>query len=232
MLAEGESIKDMDRDTYFGGEVVGTQGISARVIGWWAMFAICLFYSAFAFVMAGMEIAFRLGMADAAPQRAVPIVFIFHAAAGGIVLICGVLQFNRYMLVKRRRWHRALGLVYVVTIWISSIAGLWSALFFNVTGAAKVAFVALAVLWFASTTLAYRFARARHIAAHRTWMIRSFALSLFFVTFSLWEPALEALPIPASLGYPLAVCLGWGLNLIVAERWIRSQRRSRSRPGS
>ena len=57
-------------------------------------------------------------------------------------------------------------------------------------------------------------------------MIRSFALSLFFITFSLWVPGLASTSLPHAIGYPLAIFLSWSLNLIVAEIWIRRTRRN------
>ncbi len=58
-------------------------------------------------------------------------------------------------------------------------------------------------------------------------MIRSFALTFFFVTFSIWVPGLEATALPHQISYPLAVSLSWGLNLLGAEIWIRNGRADR-----
>jgi hypothetical protein len=153
-------------------------------------------------------------------------VFVAHALSGGLALIAGPLQFSRRILSKRRSIHRVIGRVYVGAIWISSLGALWSAIFFDVNLAAKIAFGILAILWFGTTTIAFLRIRNRQIQAHREWMIRSFALSLFFVTFSLWVPGLASTNLPEAIGYPLGVFLSWSLNLIVAEVWIR---RTRSR---
>jgi hypothetical protein len=55
-------------------------------------------------------------------------------------------------------------------------------------------------------------------------MIRSFSLSLFFVSFSFWVPGLTGTSLPEAISYPLAVFLSWSLNLLVAEAWIRHTR--------
>ena len=44
------------------------------------------------------------------------------------------------------------------------------------------------------------------------------------MTFSLWAPALASTPLPSFIGYPLALCLSAGLNLLGAEIWIRGTR--------
>lgn len=189
--------------------------------GWWIFFLICAFYASYAFYMGVVEILFQQGLIAAAKPRAVPFIFIIHALAGSLVLISGPLQFNRHLLNRQKKLHRVLGRAYVVAIWFSSIGGLWSALFFEVDLAAKILFGVLSILWFGTTTMAFLHIRKREIAAHREWMIRSFALSLFFVSFSFWVPGLASTSLPEAVSYPLAVFLSWGLNLMAAEVWIR-----------
>jgi hypothetical protein len=40
-------------------------------------------------------------------------------------------------------------------------------------------------------------------AEQHEWMVRSCSLSLFFVIFSLWAPALAHTPLPPAVSYPL-----------------------------
>ena len=192
--------------------------------GWWIFFLVCTFYAFYAFYMGIIEILFQLGLVADAHSRAVPFMFIIHALSGGIVLISGPLQFNRRLLSKTQQIHRVLGRTYVTAIWISSIGGLWSAIFFEVDLAARIVFGVLSILWFSTTTIAFLRILKRDIAAHREWMIRSFSLSLFFVTFSFWVPGLTSTNLPEAISYPLAVFLSWSLNLMVAEVWIRYTR--------
>ncbi len=193
------------------------RGRFSKQLLWWGLFLICAFYSAYAFSMAAVEVFFRLGIADSAPHRGAPFVFVLHAVAGGVALLCGSLQLNRRILDKL---HRVLGRIYVWTIWIASVGALWLTIFFDVNIAAKIAFGILCLLWFNTTTVAFLRIRSRQVAQHRKWMLRSFALSFFFVTFSLWAPGLASTNLPQAISYPLAVFLSWGLNLLVAELWI------------
>jgi uncharacterized membrane protein len=192
---------------------------------WWIFFLICAFYSGYAFYMGSVEIASLLGMAAEAPQRAAPLMFVVHAFSGGVALIIGPLQLNRRLFNRVRNLHRGLGRIYVGSIWISSIGGLWSAIFFEVEIAARIVFGVLALLWFATATIALLQIRNGKIAEHREWMIRSFSLSFFFVTFSVWAPGVASGNVANAIGYPLAVFLSWSLNLLVAEIWIRRTRR-------
>jgi uncharacterized membrane protein YozB (DUF420 family) len=171
--------------------------------------------------MGGVEIGALLGLVNDAKYRAMPFMFVIHALSGGVVLISGSLQFNRNILTKRRNIHRLVGQTYVYAAWIASIAAFWNAIFFDVTIPAKIGFMTVAILWFGATTIAFLRIRKRKIREHREWMIRSFSLAFFFVTFSFWVPGLTSANLPYEIAYPLAVFLSWFLNLIFAEVWIR-----------
>ena len=157
-------------------------------VGWWVFFLVCVFYGIYALAMGVTEILHLLGFVDDARTRAVPLLFVVHALSGSVALISGPLQFNRQLRDRNRNLHRVIGRLYVWAIWLASVGGLWSAIFFNVNIAAKIAFGTLAILWFSTTTVAYLRIRNRKIREHREWMIRSVALSLFFVTFNFWMP--------------------------------------------
>lgn len=187
---------------------------------WWCFFLVCALYSGYAFYMGAVEILFRLGLPAAAPHRSISLLFVLHALLGGVALLIAPLQLHRTLLQKQRKLHLALGRIYVGAIWLASASGLALALVFDVSFAAKIVLGILAILWFGTTTMALLRVRQRQIAAHREWMIRSVALSFFFVTFSIWVPGLANSNLPAALRYPLAVFLSWSLNLFVAEGWI------------
>jgi uncharacterized membrane protein len=179
--------------------------------------------------MGAVEILSQLGLVADAKYRAVPFLFVVHALSGGVALIAGSLQFNRTIRNKNRQLHRLSGRIYVYAIWIVSVSAFWNAIFFDVTTPAKLAFVVLAIFWFTATTIAYVRIRKREIRKHREWMIRSFSLSLFFVTFSFWLPGLTGTDLPYEVAYPLAVFLSWFLNLTFAEIWIRWTRNNFSK---
>ena len=191
---------------------------------WWSFFLVCAFYAIFAFSMGIVEILSQLGLATEAKFRAAPFLFVTHALAGGVALITGPLQFNRTLLKKYRQLHRISGRMYVFAIWVASLSAFGDAMFFDVTIPAKILFAILAVLWFTTTTIAYLRIRKRKIKEHREWMIRSFSLSFFSVTFSFWVPGLTGISLPVEISYPLAVFLSWFLNLALAEIWIRQTR--------
>jgi len=117
-----------------------------------------------------------------------------------------------------------LGRTYVIAVWTASVTAILDVRQFDVSTVAKIVFAGVSVLWFATTTMGMLRARARRFAEQHEWMIRSYSLSLFFLTFSLWVPALANARLPAGVAYPLAVFLSGGLNLAAAEIWIRRRR--------
>lgn len=191
---------------------------------WWGLFVVIATWGAFAVAMGISEILFLAGLAPEIKPRATPVMFAIHALAGALALFIGPLQSIAWIR-RRARVRVALGRTYVGAVWIASVAAIVNAMWFGVSVPAKVVFVVVATLWFTTTTMGMLKARARRFVGQHEWMVRSYALSLFFVAFSLWVPALAASPLPPSVAYPLALCLSGAINLAVAEVWIRRGRR-------
>jgi hypothetical protein len=192
-------------------------------LGWWLIAIVCAVYGAWALSTGLAEVAFLLGSAPEEKHRATPLIFTVHALAGAVALLAGPLQFHP-RIRRHRRVHRSTGLAYVGSVWLASSFAILDALAFAVSVPSKAVFTLTASAWFAITTVAFFRARARDFGRHREWMIRSFALSLFAVTFSLWVPVLAGTPLPRPIAYPLALTLSGTLNLAVAEWWIRHTR--------
>lgn len=207
-------------------------GLRLRMAGWAALAAVIAPFALFALDSAGSEVLYRLGLAMDVRERLAPVAFVIHAFAGTLALVGGLLQFRPGSLAKRGRVHRRLGYAYVIAVVLSSLMAMRMALTFDVPPAARVSFVALAALWLGSTVEALRQIRQRSVRSHKEWMVRSYALTLFFVVFPLWTGFAETLPLPHALTYPVAVTMAWVINLVGAEAWIRRARRGADRRAS
>lgn len=191
-------------------------------IAWVFLAALCALYGAYALSAAA-------GLAEGAKIRALPAVFALHAVAGAAALVAGAIQFHARLRARRRSLHRWLGRLYVGAACTASLSGIASAASFAVGPGARLSFALAGALWLVATLLGWRAIRRRDIPRHRAWMTRSFALALFFISYSLWKPLLAAGAAPSDLapGLPpdlatlLAVTLGWTVNLAVAEAFIR-----------
>lgn len=190
---------------------------------WWAIATTSALFGLYALSSGLSQVAFLIGLGAEVKHRAMPAVFAVHALAGAATLLTGPFQFSP-RIRRHRRLHRALGLTYVVGVWIASVAAIVDVPSFTVSTPARLVFVLTAAAWFGATSAALFAVRRREIARHREWMIRSFSLSLFFVTFALWVPALAALPMPEAIAYPLALALSGSVNLALAEAWIHATR--------
>ena len=192
-------------------------------VGWWALLLVVLVYVAFSLRMGVAELLFLLGVGAEVKHRATPVVFVVHALAGAVCLAIAPLQSVRW--IRRRPGLRpALGRTYAVAVWLASVTAIVDAASFHVTAVSKAIFVVTAVLWFATTTLGLVRAMQRRFAERHEWMVRSYSLSLFVVSFSIWVPALAQTPLPPTVSYPLGLVLSTTLNLVVAELWIRRHR--------
>jgi len=148
-----------------------------------------------------------------------PLVAYGHIAAGAVAMILGAFQVNvriRQAWLARHRW---LGRVYVGAVFIGAPFGLALATVSEGGWVTHFAFGLLALLWFATTAMAFVAIRARNIAAHQQWMIRSYALTLAAVTLRIYVPLAVIAGIPFEAAYPAISWLCWVPNLIVAE-WL------------
>lgn len=192
--------------------------------GWWTLAALCLLYAGFAVATGVQELLYQLGLAGPGKVRSVPWVFVLHALAGSVVLLGGPLQFSAWLRRKSLSLHRVLGRLYALGVGISSLAGIRAALSFDVVLLARIQFVLVALLWLGTTAVAVLRVRRGDLVGHREWMTRSFALSLFFVTFSVWPAVTASSGLPPHIAYPLGLFLAWALNLAAAEILNRRRR--------
>ena len=148
--------------------------------------------------------------------------FYMHIYFGGLALLTGWSQFSKKWRNKYLKTHRTLGKIYVVSVLLSGISGLYIALYANGGLTAKLGFGILAILWLLSTVKAYLTIRNKKVTEHQKWMIRSYALCFAAVTLRIWLPLLPMiLQIDFDSTYIIISWLCWVPNLIFAEFLIR-----------
>jgi predicted membrane protein DUF2306 len=151
-----------------------------------------------------------------------PPAFILHTSFGGLALLLAPWQFVGWLRRRHPRVHRWVGRLYVGCALISGVAA-YPVAFGTIAGPiASAGFALMATTWLGTTLVAWRAVRQRRYAAHRRWMIRSFALALSAVTLRL------ALLVPVQLQldflpvYRVTSWASWLVNLLLAELWLRS----------
>jgi uncharacterized membrane protein len=157
-----------------------------------------------------------------------PPAFVLHTTFGGLALLLAPSQFVTRLRVRRPRLHRWIGRIYVGCCLVSGLAA-YPVAFGTIAGPiATAGFSLMATAWLATTAIAFVAAWRRNFAAHRRWMVRSFALSLSAVTLRVALLVPIYWPIPFMPFYRSTSWLSWIVNLILAELWLR--RADRKRP--
>ena len=101
-----------------------------------------------------------------------------HTLSGTIALLAGPIQFSTRFRQRHPQFHRVLGRIYVVCVFVGSFTGI--ALAAGRPGFPGTTMQAAA--WMVCTTAAFITARNRQIAVHRQWMARSYAVTFTFVS--------------------------------------------------
>jgi uncharacterized membrane protein len=158
--------------------------------------------------------------------------FYIHVFTIIPVLLAGFTQFSRPILSEQRWLHRFMGRIYAYDILLIN-APVAMVLAVNANGLlpGRVAFVVIDCLWFWFTLKAVIEARKGNIAAHRRFMIRSYALTLSAVMLRAWKLIILSFVYVDPLHlYMIDSWLGFVPNLLFAEWLIKcSAQRSKLR---
>jgi uncharacterized membrane protein len=161
------------------------------------------------------------------------IAFFIHVYASIWVLLAGFTQFSKRIQRNNPTLHRAMGYIYVTDVLlITGPAGLLMGFYANGGLLSRIAFVLLAVLWIYFTAMALVKARQKDFKAHRNYMIRSYALTLSALTLRAWKYLItNAYHIDPNWVFPpmdvyrVVAWLGWVVNLLFAEWFIRRNKK-------
>lgn len=149
--------------------------------------------------------------------------FYIHVFASPLIIISGLLQFNRWIIGNKPKLHRTVGSLYLtVILFISGPSAFVMSLYANGGRSAQTSFVILSLLWILFTYLAYAKIRQGDVLKHLKWNLRSYALTLSAVTLRFYAYLFDVLNV--DLGpretYIILAYLGWIPNLLLVELLI------------
>jgi uncharacterized membrane protein len=101
-----------------------------------------------------------------------------HTICGLVALLVGPVQFSSRFRQRYLKFHRLLGRMYVISVFIGAFTGI--ALAAGRPGLPGTSMQAAA--WIVCTIAAFITARNRQIIQHRQWMARSYAVTFTFVS--------------------------------------------------
>lgn len=152
-----------------------------------------------------------------------PLAACAHFVGGAVALVAGAFQLNAWLRNRFLGFHRWLGRLYMLAVIGGGVAALVLAPYSFGGLAAHLGFGLLGACWIVSTLNAYRHIRKGNVLHHRSWMIRSYALTLAAVTLRLYLPSSQIAGFPMTVAYPAIAWLCWVPNLLLAEWFIRSR---------
>lgn len=153
------------------------------------------------------------------------IAFYCHVFTIIFTLLAGFTQFSDTILKEHKKLHRLVGKIYAYDIFFNFPVAFIMAIYANGQLPGKTAFVILDCLWFLFTLKAVIEVKKGNIAAHKEFMIRSYALTLSAVTLRLWKTIISGFVYvdPVHL-YMIDAWMGFVPNLLFAEWLIRKKR--------
>lgn len=145
-----------------------------------------------------------------------------HILLAIISLITGPLGVIKAIRDKSRNFHRWNGRIYVMSIILNFIPGVYVSFFATGGLPSIIGFLILNSLWLITTILGFWYIRRQRVMLHSQWITRSFFLSFANITIYIIVAISHSL-MNFSYGnsYTIAVWLSWSLNLLVSEFMIR-----------
>ena len=160
-----------------------------------------------------------------------PGALVAHIVGAAVFALVGAFQFVPRL--RRRSWHRRAGRVVAVAGLVVAVSALWLTLFYDPQpGSGTLLFVFRLVFAPAMATclvLGFTAIRRRDIAAHRAWMMRTYAIGLGAGTQAFTEGIGEGIFGHGVLVADLSRGTAWVINLAIAEWLIRKPARIRAR---
>lgn len=147
--------------------------------------------------------------------------FYGHITFGGLALISGWSQFSKKLRSKNLPLHRNLGKVYVFSVLIGGICGVYIAFFATGGLITSLGFLCLGIIWLYTTLKAYFAIRAKDLALHQGMMIYSYAACFAAVTLRIWLPLLTIIFGEFLIAYKIVAWLCWIPNMIFAFFWVK-----------
>jgi uncharacterized membrane protein len=192
-----------------------------KTLGWLVMALLAFAVASYAFAMLLVP-EFRPELVRALLAER-PIAAHAHFMGGAVALVAGAFQLSSWLRNRFLGIHRWLGRLYMLAVVGGGIAALVLAPHSFGGLVANLGFGLLGVCWISSTLNAYRHIRLGNLSRHRSWMIRSYSLTLAAVTLRLYLPSSQLAGISMTVAYPAIAWLCWVPNLLVAEWFVRSR---------
>ena len=106
-----------------------------------------------------------------------------HTAAGLLATALGPLQFVRSLRSTHPALHRFTGRVYLGSVLVAASCAFVLAATSQISASYEWGLILGASLWLLTGAMAYVAVRRHRFAQHRSWMVRNYTVTFFFITF-------------------------------------------------
>ena len=153
------------------------------------------------------------------------LLILIHSLPGAIYFLIAPMQFSN-KIRSYKKTHRILGRVFTLCGLFICISGVFIVFKLPFSGIQEIVPIVFFAMLFAFTLArAIIYAIRRNITAHREWIIRNFSIGLGIATLRVFYiPFLLLSNMDPLTFFPIIIWLGFGINIIIAELWIRSTR--------
>lgn len=154
---------------------------------------------------------------------------ITHVATGSVALLIGPFQLWLGFTGNKKPIHRRLGMLYLISIGISSLCSFYLAVTTQVTWVLGAGLAGLGLAWVITGSLAYIAIRRRLYQQHMEWMIRSYVVTLGFVFFRIFVGIAGAFDIGTLIErLSAASWFCWAVPLLITEAILQWRKMVRS----
>ena len=158
---------------------------------------------------------------------------IVHVLGGTLALFLGPVQFWLGLSEYSRRWHRVLGVVYIMCVAASSTSAISLASATDFGWVFKTGMMTLAFVWIGTTGLAVTAICRSLIQQHKEWMIRSYVVTFSFVFFEAIGQVLDLAKIGTTTERLIvASWLSWSVPLVITEAFLQGRKMFQSSAGT
>lgn len=147
--------------------------------------------------------------------------FYGHISFGGLALLSGWSQFSKKLRAKYLNIHRLLGRVYVISVLISGLCGIYIGFYATGGWIPSLGFICLGIVWLFTTGVAYVGVKRKDMSLHQGMMIYSYAACFAAVTLRIWLPLLTVVFGEFLTAYRIVAWLCWVPNILFAYIWVR-----------
>lgn len=148
-----------------------------------------------------------------------------HIVLGIVATVIGPFQFIPAIRNKYLKVHRQLGRVYIIATVLSGISGMYMAATSDVNLPYTVGLFMLGVAWSTSSIMAFVSIKNRKVDLHKEWMIRSYVITLAFVSFRFVKDILQALEVGTNMEISaLMSWTCWAIPLFITEVIIQGRK--------